>query len=248
MQKQFMQNFIQLSRCCLFCICLLFTGCGKKQNIDNTQQDNRKLEINISDSVKEAVEEGDLTQIQTEAGYYLVVPNIFVQDYEDVKINNNHTIGKRGTQIVSLCMLESFWNNKMITPDEFIDKHKDFISNNAIINIDDIASSLVNLDEVEYVKDTFNPENMVTYFDEYSDTTVLLEIPHNSKYGKGCAYLIITGISDDGYVAIRDPNKWNIEQYAMDFKTMNGEYLYPLADVLCSAGNNSTMYIFRWRQ
>ncbi len=231
----------------LFLLSMLFCGCKKEKDIVDKKEE-KILEPQISESVKIASENGDWTQVQTESGYFLVVPNIFIQDYEDVKINSKKTIGSNGEQIVSLCMIKSFWNNKKITPEEFVEEYKNAIDNNGIVDIDAISDTLVNKEDVEYAKDVFNPEVMVSYFTDHSDTTVLIEIPHNSKYGKGCSYLIITGISDDGYVAIRDPNKWNIEQYAMDFQTMDGEYLYPLADVLCSAGNNSTMYIFRWRQ
>jgi len=210
---------------------LIISGCGKNEE--------------PHESVITEEKEEDKTWIKTDMGRFMVVPNMFVQDYPATKLSEDYTISEKGTLITCLSMIDSYWSSETITPEVFIEKYDEFINNDGTCDIDSISNNFMNTQWVAYEKMTFNPETMSELISTY-DATILLEIPHSSIYGKGKSYLIITGISDNGYAAVRDPNKWNVDNLAYEYKSTNGEYLYPLCDILSAAGNEAIMYVYRW--
>jgi len=66
---------------------------------------------------------------------------------------------------------------------------------------------------------------------------VLVHINHASIYGEDSSYLIITDITDDGKLIVRDPNKSNIDKYATIRD--GGETIYETFDFFLAAGRNA---------
>ena len=226
-----MRNIILKKLIIVPLVILCFSGCGKKEE---------------SQEIIAPVEsEEDKTWITTDMGRFMVVPNMYIQDYQETSLSEEYTIAEKGSLITCLSMIDSYWNSETITPDVFLDKYENYIDSDGTCDIDSISNDFMNTQWVAYEKMEFNPEKMSELISTY-DATILLEIPHSSIYGKGKSYLIITGISDNGYAAVRDPNKWNVDNLAYEYKSTNGEYLYPLCDILSAAGNEAIMYVYRW--
>ena len=218
------------------CCSLLFVGCGKEE----------EPEVHTISEMSEDTKDEDDTWYKMEDGSFMVVPNMFIQDYEDVKISKKYTVAEKGQLITCLSMIDSFWNGKTVTPDKFIKEYKSYIKSDGSCDIDAISEEIMKDDSMTYEKMDFDAMIMSEKISK-NQAVVLLEICHNSIYGKGKSYMIITGIAEEGYACVRDPNKWNNDNLASQYKTDMDETLYPLTEVLASAGNDSTMYIYRWR-
>lgn len=220
----------------LFLISLIFTGC-KKSDVDEEAVISQ-MDMSNNDDIS------DMSHYRDDYGY-IVVPNYYVQDYSDIKISDTNTIGTAGELITCLAMINSYWNNDESSPDSFYEKYQDKFDDNGFCNIESMSDLIMNNNDATWSKEEFNPDKVLDYISKYQ-ATVLVEIPHSSMFGKNTSYLIITGISGE-YVAVRDPNLANIQNYAIkDMKTSFNEYLYHFSDILVSVGEDSTMYVYRW--
>ena len=84
------------------CCSLLFVGCGKEE----------EPEVHTISEMSEDTKDEDDTWYKMEDGSFMVVPNMFIQDYEDVKISKKYTVAEKGQLITCLSMIDSFWNGK----------------------------------------------------------------------------------------------------------------------------------------
>ena len=85
-----------------------------------------------------------------------------------------------------------------------------------------------------------NPYTLEQYVrDNYEKA--LVHINHPSIYGEGSSYIIITEITNDGNLIVRDPNYYNIESYATILD--NGETIYDSFEFFFAAGKDATVYL-----
>ncbi len=209
---------------------VLFIGC---------KTDEKK---EIKEEAQEVPVFEDMTFYKDELGY-LFVPTYYEQDYKDISISKDNTFDTAGSLITCLSMINSYYNNDDSKPDAFFKEYNSYFDNNGLCDIEKTATAFLG-EDIEVIKEPFNPVNVAEYI-KNDLAVILLEIPHTSMYGKNTSYIILTGVTDD-YVAVRDPNKANIQRYAIkDVKSSMDEYLYHYTDVITSAGTSSNMYVFK---
>ena len=172
MRKQSIIHIINNRLIVLFC-CFIFllSGCGKEAVEVRT----------ISEKPEEEKLEDKTWSISTDGESFMVIPNMFMQDYADVAISDECTVAEKGELITCLAMIDSYWNKGTVTPEKFIEKFGKYINKNGTCDIDSISKDIMKGEGRLYEKMEFQPKTMSELISKY-EATVLLEIPHNSLY------------------------------------------------------------------
>lgn len=217
----------------LFCS-LILTGCGAEKKTV------KKVKVPTSYEVRPERENATLER--TLNGQYMVVPTYYMQDYPKAKFTGGKTIAEAGEQVTALSMICSYMTDKEVTPDKFLDQYNGDISEDGDMDILAVSQKFMD-GNGEVVKGKFDLQNAAAAITSDRDGKILVEIPHSSIYGKTASYLIITGISSSGYVAVREPDYLTAEKYTKQY-TSNQERCFLSADLLMAAGTDSVMYVY----
>ena len=171
-------------------------------------------------------------------GDFIFMPIIYMQDY-DVEMPNGKSVAESGNLITCLSMLSSYYSSTWITPDVIVNNYPNLFDDNGNIKIDDTLETFCS---GTYVKSDYDfytlSEGLANEYD-----FALVRIPNPSIYGNLSTYLIIEGIADDYTVAVRDPNKSNIETYAI-YSEYDYSPRYNVGDLIIALGENTQMYLF----
>lgn len=168
-------------------------------------------------------------------GELLKIPLYYQQDYIDVPYNNG-TIATNGNLITCLSMLDSFYNFDFITPDSYLDTY----DVNGITG-EDLINEFAEHNNREVIKYSFDAETL-GFFLVNERREVLVHITHPSIYGSTSSYIIVTTCTADGMLCVRDPNQWNIDNYAIF--SYDEEFLYDPTVFCEQASSSSEMYVF----
>ena len=129
-------------------------------------------------------------------------PYYYKEDYKE-QFGDSY-LYEDGNLVMCLSMIESYYKRIEITPDMFLINHNDLCEkgteslNSAKIQqfIEDIGLGCV---EADYDLKTASDSLKTLH------GCILVYIPHNSVYGVGGSYLLITGISDTEFI-VHDPS------------------------------------------
>lgn len=232
----------------------LFTcGCGTtqipeqettEQNLPDAYEDALWENPDFVEEESETIEQ-DFSITGTNTGMsYGAVPEMYMQDYPDVAFPNGKTVDTSGNLVMCLCMLKSYYSQSLVEPPEFIADHGDYFTDGAPKNIEELNLLLsesigpyANIDMTN-----FDYEELAKRI--YEDGAVaLIRINNPSIYGESMTYLIVTGVSAEGYLEVRDPNKENMSSVLVYSKWGNFP-CYPAAEVIYAAGQDAEMYFF----
>lgn len=165
------------------------------------------------------------------------VPMYFQNDYRDIAFGDS-TVAQQGNLVTCLSMLESYYLNENVTPDIFISKHPEDCSKGIKGLNSNSISKYASLYNVELTETNFDFTEALEHIRRYQ-AKIILKIPHNSIFGTGTSYMLLTGIKDGGFI-VCDPNKDNIDNFATK---VDNYYIYDAYLVSVAASNSSIMYI-----
>lgn len=223
---------------------LSITGCGTN-NSNAVPSSSETSECNTSITVQETEEmsfpsgeEMSHMKIERSTGpgrELLSVPVYYQQDFSHVPYKSK-SIAEYGALITCLSMLDSYFNAEFHTPDIYINDYE--VDNNK--TSDELIQDFANKNYCNVIEEDFNAETVSGYLLE--KRIVLLRITHPSIFGNDSSYMLLTGVTDDARICVRDPNQLSINNYA-EF-TPNNEPTYD-ATVLCEqASASSKIYTF----
>lgn len=171
--------------------------------------------------------------------FFSTLPELYQKDFDNVWFNGG-TVAENGNLLVCLCMLASYYQQHWILPSDFIAEYSEYISDDG--NIDIYGASNAFLESNAHITiETFDFKKASEYLINDS-AIILLRIKNPSIYSEYSTYLILTGIGD-GYISVRDPIYQNLEKHSYNYDDYAG-YYYSAYDVLISAGNDTTMYVY----
>ena len=173
------------------------------------------------------------------------IPTYYTDDYIDVSVGNT-TLGEHGELICLLASIDAYTSgNYLMTPEMFIDKYSRYVDQDANIS-EKIYKEICN-EGVTCDTQTFSPWDAANAL-YVKKAIILLHINHDSLYGKGSTYLLLTGMQDDesgiACFAVKD----SISSRAKDNSLgtgENGDLLYRMSDVAAMASDDSVMYVFK---
>lgn len=137
------------------------------------------------------------------------VPLFFQTDYPYNKYGNFGTISDHGCGIVSLSMVASYLNDKLILPDELAAKYGKY---NTKIGSDWTLFSETCEELNIRLEDRTWDINLVV--DALKEGKVVIANAHKeSPFTNGGHYIVLKGITDDGKILVNDPYKGNYGQW-----------------------------------
>ena len=194
---------------------IVLVGCGQStaesESITETNESAVKTESSSIQSQVNGITVGDYVELERPPYYYQ-------NAYSDVPYGNK-TIATNGNLITVLSMLESYYMQQEITPDQFLERHKDEYTD-GIITHDEISGII----EGYGMACESGPFNLRDAADAMArlKAMVIVYIPHNSVYSKGGCYLLLTERSKNGLV-VHDPMYENRDVFGTEY---NGEIVY----------------------
>ena len=157
----------------------------------------------------------EITQYDSPGHELSTIPLYFQQDYTSTPYNGG-TLAEYGSLVTCLSMLESNLSST--------DLIEHFASDNGR----------------EVHTYSFDAELLGSLLID-DRREVLLYIPHASIYGAQSSYMILTTVSENAFICVRDPNQLNVQTLAT---YANSEPMYN-ATILCEqASASSFMYVF----
>lgn len=212
----------------------LLNGCDRSTTEDQTDSSTSYM----TDMTEIPVSENDFVE-----EYSLFnLPHIYMQDYSNIYYGHSKNMAENGTQITALSIIESGYAGKLITPDDFLAKYSNLMNENDVFNVEELSEMIVKEYDGSFARSTFDLEELANELKNNYAAFALVRIPHPSIFGKDSAYLIITGITADGYFIVYDPNKNNIQQYSNENSA--GFIEYSVAEVVYALGIDADMYIY----
>lgn len=211
------------------------TNAASKESQSSAQLKKASLQLAIDPNDENSILDGYS---------FAFVPMIYMQDYEGLKMPNNQDVSKSGNLLCCICMIASYEYHEWITPDNIQEKLPSIFDDNGNIDLD---IAIKTISKNGYEKAQYDYYNMAKALSERKDSgqsfpIILVRVPRPSMYGNNSTYLIVTGLTENGGLAVRDPNKNNIEKYSIGTSAENSP-MYDYGDFIVSIGNNSKMYI-----
>lgn len=176
----------------------------------------------------------EITQYDSPGHELSTIPLYFQQDYTSTPYNGG-TLAEYGSLVTCLSMLESFYQADIITPDKYTTLHD--VNN---LSSTDLIEHFASDNGREVHTYSFDAELLGSLLID-DRREVLLYIPHASIYGAQSSYMILTTVSENAFICVRDPNQLNVQTLAT---YANSEPMYN-ATILCEqASASSFIYVF----
>lgn len=213
---------------------LTVAGCALK----NAEMEHLNTSASITEELPISGERANHIQISLTDGPEPIlsdVPLYYQQDFDDEY--NGSTIAVQGSLLTCLSMLESYEKSSYISPDIY---NSNFV-NAKTQTADELILDFAQRNELTILKENLNIENLSNYL-VYGDYIVLLHIPHASVFGKDSSFMLLTGVNSDGMIYVRDPNKYNLSEFATYDET--GQPSYHPYLVCQQASSSAYIYIF----
>lgn len=217
----------------------LICGCGNQSNVASSiaeiytneqKQSQSTMTFNTTDDSVTISKGGEVKKIEA-------FPYFYKEDYDNPF--GDSTLYENGNLVVCLSMIESYYKEEEITPDAFLINHAGLCKDgSASLNSGQITYFIEDL-ELGCIEDEFKLK-------EASDSLktlhgcILVYIPHNSIYGKGGSYLLITGIDGENFI-VHDASKSSEEKNALG-KT-DEDVIYDATELTAIASKSSRMWI-----
>lgn len=221
---------------------LFFTGCSNPESIENDVNTTENMqESDVAIEIETALSKNhvEIDVDEGPEGTFYTVPMYFQQEFENVEFRHLN-VSESGNLITCLAMLDSYYDGSFVTPDLFLEKYKDFFNSDGTYDAKLLMEKVAENNNYNVTEVPLNPYTLEQYVRD-NNVPVLVHINHASIYGQNSSYIIITEITDDGQLMVRDPNKSNVEKYATTLE--NGETIYNSFDFFFSAGKDATAYI-----
>ena len=219
---------------------IYLSGCGNKtieaENITDTESKNTSYsdEDKILSHNTVSLEDGPERKFNK-------VPLYYQQDYADIPYGIS-TIGKSGSLVTCLAMMESYSKADYITPKKLLSEFPSLMDEkDTLTMMDTIASA----NDLIVVSQSFDPYVLADYLNN-QERLVLLEIPHASSFGSATSYILITGTTPDGDLVVRDADYNNIEKFAIN--TKYDELVYSATSIVLEAGRTSMIHAFTYQE
>ena len=227
------------SLCVLLGAIVMFVGCG--DNVSAPADTEKSTEVFQTEEagMEHPKNHVEISYSDGEETIFHTVPMYFQQEFYEIEIGA-FNVAKNGNLITCLSMLDSFYECDFVTPDMFIEKYKDYIRENGTYDADELISAVATENNRKMYKFPFTAENLAEYVGTYR-YAVLVHINHPSMYGNSSSYIIVSGITMEGQLYVRDPNKDNIKNYAIVEES--GETIYDAFSLVFSAGSDATIYV-----
>ena len=225
------------------CVAVLFVGCGDKKVPASTETESTENQTETETTEEDKwTHKNNHVKLSVSDGpepIFHTVPMYFQQEFLKVE-NEAFNVAKQGGLITCLSMLDSFYECTFNTPDIFMEKYKEYFREDGTYNAEELISAVARNNYRKMYKFPFTVDNLAEYVGTHR-YAVLVHINHPSIYGNSSSYIIVTGITMDGQLYVRDPNKDNIKLYAQTEE--GGETIYNSFDLVFSAGSNATIYV-----
>ena len=219
----------------LLAFMMLLSGCSNEEpNTQNeiTNYEGVANEITFSSDI-DGISLDDLKEVEYES-----FPYFYQEDYS-AKFGDS-TIADTGNLVTCLSMVESYYEKVEVTPDLFIEKHSELCENGTeSLNSSQISNFIEELG-LGCVKEEFDLK-MASDSLKTLHGCIIVFIPHNSVYGEGGSYLLITGIYEDKFI-VHDPVKESMNRNKC-VNTETDDIIYNATVLTASASDSSSMWI-----
>lgn len=172
-------------------------------------------------------------------GTFYTMPMYYQKDFEDIQMGDLN-IAKNGNLITCLSMMDSQYSADYITPDKFLEKYSMYINEDGSFDKVALIQAVAENNYRKLTIESLDVLKLPVYLETYQ-LNVLVHINHPSIYGDNSAYMVITGITPEGNLYVRDPIYKNREEYAT--VTEQGETVYSSFDFFLEAGKDATVYV-----
>lgn len=219
-------------------------ACGKtedkaeKTDIAEYEDEAGDIEGNIISSMDGITTDNPSNEPVSAASEWESMPYFHKEDYSGGF--GDETIATNGNLVTVFAMLENYYVDNTIIPDTFAEKYAKWCSD---------GSNSLNHDVIpQYAKEIGMECEVYDYdFQTLSDALkilhgcVIVYIPHNSVYGQGGAYLLVTEAREDGLV-IHDPCNAT-KEVGLSYEDEYGDLVYNPRSLAGSAGDGGIMYV-----
>ncbi len=218
-------------------LCITVTGCRNSANTDGVVYSALSTETNNTGNVTFNTDDSNVTFSDADTKKIEDFPYYYKEDYHNEF--GDSSIDINGNLVVCLSMIESRYKEIEIPPDMFLINHQELCKNGSeSLNSAQIAGFIQSIG-LGCVEDTFK---LKTASDSIKTLhgCILVYIPHNSIYGKGGSYLLITGIEGQNFI-VHDASK--VSQDKNKLEASDGDIIYDSTELTAVASKSSKMWI-----
>ncbi len=241
---------------------ILLVGCGSNNAInpqdDQIKEDNTLGQKTVSDNnIVFSAEEDEVSpeqlweeELNKNADVIKdremeVPPMYFKEDYKNYE-SSLLDIYKYGDKNICLSEIVAYYqDNGSMEAEMFGYKYEDYLEVTGIAK-DEVCEQIAKDSGCKMDQVTFDAEEVFVRM-KLSSCICLLHINHPSIFGTNAAYLVLTdlylGDNNLNGVVVRDPNKKNLDKYAIAYTDYN-EPVYSFSAIIGAAGDDSTCWIF----
>lgn len=225
--------------------CILCTSCGMTQEEkEEYKQQQEDLANGIEGDTEPTVTLQQYNYIQIEVdegpeGTFYTMPMYYQKDFKHIS-RGSLNIAENGNLITCLSMMDSQYSADYITPDKFLDKYKDFITDEGAYDKESLIRAVAEQNNRILTIEPLDVLKLPVYLETYN-LNVLVHINHPSIYGDSSSYIVLTGITEDGNLYVRDPIYTNRKNIAKVYE--NGETVYSSFELFLEAGSDATVYV-----
>lgn len=225
--------------------CILCASCGMtEEKKEEQKQQQEDIDNGIEGDAEPVVEMHEYNYIEIKVdegpeGTFYTMPMYYQKDFADT-VKGELNIATNGNLITCLAMMDSQYSADYITPDRFLEKYSEYIEQNGSYEKYVLIKAVAENNDRVLTVEPLDVLKLPVYLEDY-DLNVLVHINHPSIYGRNSAYIVVTGITEDGNLYVRDPVYSNRKDYATIYD--DGETVYSSFDFFLEAGSDATVYI-----
>ena len=216
-------------------------GCSSKTNTgENKMQVTASSEEEVDSQSNITFNSSDTSVIISDVDSATEIedyPYYYKEDYDDAF--GNSYLYEDGNLVMCLSMVESYYERTEITPNMFLANHSELCKDGTeSLNSTQITNFIESLGlgcvETSFELKTASDSLKTLY------GCILLFIPHNSVYGNGGSYLLLTGISGTEFI-VHDPSKRSENINILEKR--DNQIVYNATTLTAAASNSSKMWI-----
>lgn len=218
-------------------LCITATGCGNSATTDDIVHSVLSTETNKTGYVTFDTDDSTVTFSDANTKKIEDFPYYYKEDYHNDF--GDSSIDINGNLVVCLSMIESRYKEIEIPPDIFLTNHPELCKDGSeSLNSVQIAGFIQSIG-LGCVEDIFK---LKTASDSIKTLhgCILVYIPHNSVYGKGGSYLLITGIEGQNFI-VHDASRASQEKNKLEIS--DGNIIYDATELTAVASKSSKMWI-----
>lgn len=201
---------------------------------NNIEDGSTYIGIDEFEQTYKGADEGDPNNVSE-----LKTPIYYQEEYENITYLGDK-LSHNGNFVTSMAMIYSTFSTDKLTPDMLLNKYSNLF-NDMPTTKKEIMKQIATDTNIEVKEMPFDLKT--AGLNVINDNLVLIHIPNPSMYSETSTYLLITGISDDQNMIIRDPLKSKVARNEIN-RSFQNESIYSTSSICEAIGNKGKMYIF----